>query len=164
MSESRSFQPGVEPAEARAALDAVRAAQVGVGRQLVVPRGYDAVYALSFGIFVVGIAMINAPHGGAPVMVGGVALVLAAAATLAGLMRWFRRANGYWLAGTTPPRARWVAWAAGVEVGVFVFLGSLAGSDGRWGLTALAAVVASIGGYALSRLWLTVYRAEIRGA
>lgn len=146
--------------EARAALDSIRATQATIAEEMVMPRWYDTIYSGIAGVGVVGVALINAPSHRAATLVSGLALVLLMAAGFGWLYRAFRAANGFWISGVAPPRARWVAVASGVQCGVFIFFGSLAGSGGHWGLTAAAAIGAVLCSYALSLLWMRVYRAE----
>ncbi|MFK0299842.1 hypothetical protein ACIQTU_11565 [Brevundimonas sp. NPDC090276] len=105
----------------------------------------------------------------AAVMVGGQAAplpfnVLASgvgALSLALLMRAWSEKNGITVLGTSPKKARWVAYGVGA---LFLILMGLALYAGRrddlvWAPYALT-VIAFVGALVFSRLWLRVYRTE----
>lgn len=105
----------------------------------------------------------------AAVMVGGQAAplpfnVLASgggALALALLMRSWTQKNGVMVMGTTPKKARWVAYGVGALFLILMGLSLYAGRRGDmiWAPFALAAI-AFVCALALSRLWFRVYRAE----
>lgn len=136
-----------------AALDAIRQSQAVVHDK--VAQGswrYDLVYSAIAAVMVGGQA---APLPFNVLASGGGALALAL------LMRSWTQKNGVMVMGTTPNKARWVAYGVGALFLILMGLSLYAGRRGDmiWAPFALAAI-GFVCALALSRLWFRVYRAE----
>ncbi len=136
------------------ALNSVRATQTAVADRI---SSGGWLYDTAYSILVAGLA-------------GGAALampfkVIAIAVCIAGLLllaKAWASHYGVWLSGTTPPRARWVAYGLGLGIVPLLVLNMIWADEKTWPMWLPFAVctLAFAAAFAGSRLWRTVYRRE----
>lgn len=109
---------------------------------------YDVLYSIACGALVAGQALPMAVRPYA-----SLAVLLAMFA----LMTWWRNRLGWWLNGTSPRRARWVAFALIVPllalmIGVWAFP--------HFWVAVAAGIAGALTAFVASRLWMSVWRGE----
>jgi hypothetical protein len=113
---------------------------------------YDIPYALLAG------GMVAVQAAPAPLNILGISVCIIA---LVALMRVWSKRTGVWISGVSPPRARWVALALGLVVGVAAIIVALFAMDGVTWVAWPAAVVTVVLAFIGSRLWRRLYRADV---
>lgn len=141
--------------DAAEALASIRQSQAILHRQVAKSSWtYDVIFSAVAAAMVAGQAL---PFPGGPVA------SCAGAAVLAGMARGWARRRGVWVSGVTPKRARWVAIALGLAMGVLMLSSVAAGRAHMvWPPIGLAVLAFAVALYA-SRLWMRVYRRETGG-
>ena len=144
--------PNPTPEEALASIQEARGA---VGRDMDYPFGWDLYYGAVLA------ALVSAQ--GLPQPWSALVLV-AALCALAVMVRLWRDRTGWWVNGYGPRRARWVAFGLAVVLLALMTLTMWTkfGDGPAWGPW-VAGGLAFIAGIAGGRLWMAVYRREMKG-
>jgi len=140
----------------REALAEIAAAREAVAQDL----NYPVIWDLGYGVLLaamIGGAALGQPWS-APILLG----------SLAGLffmIQSWRKRLGWWVNGFSPPRARWVAIGLGVALAPLMGLSLWArfGDAPGW-IPLLAGGLAGLAGVVGGRIWLAVYRQELKAA
>ncbi|MBN8553742.1 MAG: hypothetical protein J0L52_12705 [Caulobacterales bacterium] len=138
----------------REALAEIAAARASLGQELSYPFLYDLAYGGVLALMVGG-AGLQSPWSTITLGVSLTALVL--------MINWWRKHTGWWVNGFSPPRARWVA--IGLSVVVMALMGLSFWprfGDGPLWVALVAGALAGIAGIIGGRLWMAVYRRELR--
>jgi hypothetical protein len=139
------------PAEA---LAAVRRSRQAMADRLSYPVWYDVVYAACAGVLIAGQALPSTWSG---------LVSLVCAAVLLWIHHLWSQRTGLAVTGFTPGRARWVALGLGaLLVALVAASGRLEEQPGLWWAPLALAPVAALAAHLASRLWMRVYRAELR--
>lgn len=165
MMESSESAVGPGRQAARDALAAAGAAQRSLVAQPVDPAGADVAYALGMGLAIAATVALGAMnrHGGGAQALAAAGFLLALAAFWVAARR-FRRANGFWVDGHGPGRARRVAGVLTFIATLWSIGAGLAGASDAWGLAAGAVVGATLTAYGLAHLWIRMVDRELRAA
>ena len=136
------------------ALAQIQAARANLDQELKYPFAYDLAYGGVLALMVGG-AGFDQPWSSVTLGVSLAGLVL--------LVRWWRSATGWWVSGFSPPRARWVA------IGLMIVIMGLMGlsfwprfGDGPVWVALVAGALAGLAGIIGGRIWMAVYRKELR--
>ncbi|HRH20678.1 MAG TPA: hypothetical protein PLE81_08580 [Brevundimonas sp.] len=136
------------------ALAEIAAARASLGQELNYPFAYDLAYGGMLALMVGG-AGLQTPWSTITLLVSLAALAL--------MVNWWRKHTGWWVNGFSPPRARWVT------VGLMVVVMALMGlsfwprfGDGPVWVALVAGGLAGLAGIIGGRLWMAVYRQELK--
>ncbi|NEX94561.1 hypothetical protein [Caulobacter sp. 17J65-9] len=141
-----------DEAEARAALDAVNAAQREVARRATSQNWYHWVLGALAAVITVSQA---APLPLSMVMLG------AALVGIAVLVQVYRRRTGVWVGGLRPGLTSWIAIAMGLVVAVGQVVSVWAGRHGEAMASLPVALVVFVLTVALGYAWDAAYRADV---
>ncbi len=134
------------------ALAAIRSARQGVPGDMKYPLSYDLLYGAACGLLVAGQAL--------PTLWSLVCLAISLAGFGWMIQAW-RKRQGWWINGYSPPRARWVAIGLGVALVGLMGL-SIWGKTAGVAWTPLATGAAGfIVGILGGRLWMHVWKREL---
>lgn len=163
MVESHSSSSAPDPVQsARDALAAAHDAQQQVGREMRYDALDESLYATATGLTVLATGLGGAIelHDDLWLRILVPVIYLTALALLGYGIARFKAKNGVWVSGFSPRRSRWVARAVVVLVGGLTLAAAYAGNEGLWALVAVTSLAGAAGAFALSRLWMRVYRGE----
>lgn len=144
-----------EAHSASEALAAIREARGVVAADMKYPLAYDLVYGLVCGGLVAGQGLPQP---------WSVLMLVACLIGLALMVHSWRKRFGFWVNGYSPKNARWIAIGlAACFVGLIIV--TIAGkAAGLWWISLATGSLGFVLAIAGSRLWMAVWRRELKGA